>query len=125
MLSTYHATQGKSLGRLVFNPTIILLTNHKPADRISGTAEVPPAGVHTAYARLQKSLHKEWAFVQRATPNIGMAFQGVEGKLRDTFLPDLYQRDTSQIPGREITCLPVKQSNRLGLNSLTQLGHQG
>ena len=34
----------------------------------------------------------------------------MEEKLWDTFLPALFQGDTSQISGREITNLPVKQA---------------
>ena len=89
---------------------------------LTGVARRHP---QTTYVVLQKSLQQEWAFVQRVTPDIGIYFQAVEYKLRYTFLPALFQGDTSQIHGRAITCLPVKQSNRLGLNSLTQLGHQG
>ena len=36
----------------------------------------------TAYAGLQKSLQKEWTFVQRFTLGIGMEFQVVEDELR-------------------------------------------
>ena len=46
---------------------------------------------HTAYAGLQKSLQKEWAFVQRVTPDIGMAFQAVEDLLWEIFLLALFQ----------------------------------
>ena len=64
----------------------------------------------TAYVGLQKSLHQELAFVRRITPYIGMAFQVVEDAFQDIFLPDLFQGDTAQIPGRLITGLPVKQA---------------
>ena len=59
---------------------------------------------------LQKYLQQDWSFVQRVTPDIGMAFQVVEDSLRDIFLPDLFQGATAQIPGSSITSLPVKQS---------------
>ena len=38
------------------------------------------AGRHpkSAYAGLQKSLYQEWAFMQRVTPGVDMAFQPVE-----------------------------------------------
>ena len=49
----------------------------------------------TAYTGLQKSLHKEWAFVQCITLGIGMVFQPVEDELRDTFLQALFQGGTS------------------------------
>ena len=39
-----------------------------------------------------------------------MAFQAVEDELRETFLPALFKGAKSQIPGRTITDLPVKQS---------------
>ena len=47
--------------------------------------------------------------MQRVTLCIGMEFQPVEYKLRDTSLPDLFKGGTSQIPGRSITSLPVNQ----------------
>ena len=64
----------------------------------------------TAYAGLQKSLHQEWAFVQSATPDIGMGFQLVEYALQDIFLHSLFQGGRAQIPGRYITGLLVKQA---------------
>ena len=48
--------------------------------------------------------------MQRATPGIGIAFQAVEDELWDSFLPVLFQGAASQIPGRSITGLPVKQA---------------
>ena len=66
--------------------------------------------LQTPYTGLQKSLQPEWAFVKCVTPDIGMAFQVVEDLLRDIFLPSLFQGGTSQIPGRFITGLPVKQA---------------
>ena len=65
---------------------------------------------NTAYTVLQKSLQHEWAFVQHITLDIRIAFQLVEDELRETFLSDLFQGYTAQIPGREITGLPVKQT---------------
>ena len=47
--------------------------------------------------------------MQYVTPGIGMVFQPVEDELQDTFLLALFQGATSQIPGRAITGLPVKQ----------------
>ena len=64
----------------------------------------------TAYAGLHKSLHQEWDFVQRTTPDIGTAFQPVEDALQAAFLLDLSKGATSQIPGRVVTCLPVNQA---------------
>ena len=66
--------------------------------------------LHTDYAVLHKSLHKEWYFVQRITPGIGKAFQKMEDALHEAFLSALLKGATSQIPGRWITGLPVKQS---------------
>ena len=59
---------------------------------------------------LHKSLQQEWAFVKCITLDIGMAFQELEDELRYTVLPDLFQGNKSQIPGRAITGLPVKQA---------------
>ena len=64
----------------------------------------------TAYAVLQKSLQKEWALVERVTPDIGMAFQDVEDALWDIFLLALFKGATAHIPRRAITSLPVKQA---------------
>ena len=61
-----------------------------------------------AYTGLQKSLQQEWAFVQRVTPGIGMAFQTVKYEMRDTFLLTLFQGAMSHIPRRAITVIPVK-----------------
>ena len=51
------------------------------------------AGNHPQSASmvLQKSLHQEWALMQRVTLDIGTAFQPVEDVMRATFLPDLLQ----------------------------------
>ena len=64
----------------------------------------------TSYTGLKKSLQQEWSFVQCFTPYIGMAFQAVEDELHDTFLPDIFQGGTSQIPGRAITGMLSKQA---------------
>ena len=48
--------------------------------------------------------------MKRVTPGIGMEFQVVEDEMRYTFLTELFQGDISQIPGRAITGLPVKQA---------------
>ena len=45
----------------------------------------------SAYAGLQKSLQKEWAFVKRVTPGIGDAFVLVEKALWENFLPDVFE----------------------------------
>ena len=74
---------------------------------LTGVARRHP---QTAHVGLQKSLQQDWAFVQRVTPDIGMAFHVVENTLRDILLLALFQGGTSQIPRREITSLPVKQA---------------
>ena len=61
----------------------------------------------TPYTDLQKSLQWEWAFLQRATPDIGMSLV-VEDALWDIFLPALFQWATEQILRRAITGLPFK-----------------
>ena len=48
--------------------------------------------------------------MQRVTLDIGTSFQIVEGNLQDAFLQDLFKGATSQIPGRTVTGLPVKQA---------------
>ena len=48
--------------------------------------------------------------MQHVNLGIGMTFQTVEDELRDKFLPTLFQGSTSQITGRAITGLPVKQA---------------
>ena len=57
--------------------------------------------------------------MQCVTPDIGMAFQAVENSLWDMFVPDLFQKATSQIHGRAITGLPVKQA-RIALSDPTR-----
>ena len=49
------------------------------------------------------------AFMQRVTLHIGIALYLIEDELQDTFLPVLFQGTRSQIPGREITSIPVKR----------------
>ena len=66
--------------------------------------------LQTTYVILQKSLWQEYAFVQNVTSGIGMAFQPVDDKLQETFLPALFRGATSQIPERAITGRPVKQA---------------
>ena len=59
---------------------------------LAGVARQNP---QTAYTGLYKSLHQEWAFVKRVTPDTGMAFQVVEDALREMLLPALFQGVTS------------------------------
>ena len=79
-------------------------------DSVATLAGVACRHPQTAYAGLQKSLHQEWDFVQRITSYIGMKFQVVDDALWGTFLLSLFQGATSQIPGREITGMTVKQA---------------
>ena len=74
---------------------------------LSGVARKHP---QSAYAGLQKSLQKEWAFVQRVTPGIGDAFGPVEEEIATAFLPALFEGVGDGAPGREITCLSVNQA---------------
>ena len=79
-------------------------------DSVSTLAEVARQHPQTAYMGLQKSLRQEWAFVQCVTLDTGIAFQMIEDVLQYIFLPDLFQGETSQIPGRAINSLLVKQA---------------
>ena len=72
----------------------------------------------SAYARLQKSLYQEWAFLQRVTPGISDAFDPIEKVLQETFLPDLFEILGKGTPERGVTCLPAKQV-KLSLPDLT------
>ena len=76
------------------------------ADIMSGVVCNHP---QTAYAVLQNSLHLDWDFVQRVTPNKGAEFQPVEDALQKAFLLSLLKGDTSQITGITVTGLTVKQ----------------
>ena len=66
--------------------------------------------LHTANIGLQKPLHKEWYFIQRVTPGIEIAFRTVEDALHDAFILALFKGVISQIPGRVVTGMPVKQA---------------
>ena len=55
-------------------------------------ARVTQKHPQSAYAGLQKSLHQEWAFVQRVTQGVGDAFVPVEDALKETFVPELFKR---------------------------------
>ena len=74
---------------------------------LTGMARKHP---QSAYAGLQKSLQQEWAFVQQVTPGISNAFGPVEEEIAKAFLPALFEGVGDGAPGREITCLPVKQA---------------
>ena len=63
----------------------------------------------SAYARLQKSLQQEWAFVQQVAPGIGDAFVPAEKALRETFVPALFEGLVEGAQERVVTRLPVKQ----------------
>ena len=54
---------------------------------MAGVAHKHP---QSAYAGLQKSLQKEWDFVQRVTPGVGDAFGPVEVALREISVPALF-----------------------------------
>ena len=54
---------------------------------LAGFAQKHP---QSAYAGLQKSLQKEWDFVQRVTPGVGDAFGPVEVALKEIFVPELF-----------------------------------
>ena len=64
----------------------------------------------SAYAGLQKSLQKEWAFVQRVTPGVGESFGPVEEALKETFLPELFEGLREGVQERGVTRLHVKQA---------------
>ena len=66
--------------------------------------------LQSAYAGLQKSLQKEWAFVQWVTPGVGDAFRPVETALKETFVPALFEGLGKGIPDRGVTSLPAKQA---------------
>ena len=84
---------------------------------LEGVAHKHP---QSAYAGLQKSLQKEWDFVQRVTPGVGDAFGPVEEALREIFVPALYEGLRGGVPERDITHLPVKQAG-LALPDPTQM----
>ena len=63
----------------------------------------------SAYAKLQKSLQQEWAFVQRVTPGVGDSFGYVETALKETFVLALFEGLREGVPERGVTRLPVKQ----------------
>ena len=72
--------------------------------------EVLGKHLQTANIGLQKPLHKEWYFIQRVTPGIEIAFRTVEDALHDAFILALFKGVISQIPGRVVTGMPVKQA---------------
>ena len=78
------------------------------AESVETLARVSRKQPQYSYAGLQKSLQKEWAFVQRVTPGIGDAFGLVEKALRETFVPALFEGLVNGIPERGVTRLLVK-----------------
>ena len=87
------------------------------SDKITGWAEsvetlarVSRKQPQYSYAGLQKSLQKEWAFVQRVTPGIGDAFEPVEKAMQETFIPDLFEGLGEGALDRGVTDLSVKQA---------------
>ena len=59
-----------------------------------------------AYIGLQKSLQKEWYFVQHTTPGICTEFHPVEYDLRNAFPSALFKGSMSQILRRAVNGLP-------------------
>ena len=55
-----------------------------------------------AYIGLQKSLHKEWDFVQHTNSGICKAFHLVEDNMRDAFPSALFKGSMSQILRRAV-----------------------
>ena len=47
--------------------------------------------LQSAYAGLRKSFQKEWAFMQRFTPDIGYALGMVEQALQEALITDPFQ----------------------------------
>ena len=47
--------------------------------------------LYTAYDGLQKSIHQDWAFVQRVAPNVRDTFGPVEDALQDYFLTAFFR----------------------------------
>ena len=80
------------------------------AESVNNLTRISRKYLHSEYAGLQKSLHQEWAFVQRVTPGIGDTFGPVEKALREAFMPELFKGLGDGAPGRWVTCLPVKQA---------------
>ena len=61
------------------------------ADSVRTLAGVARKHLQSAYAGLQKSLQKEWAFVQWVTSSIGYTFGPVDKFLWETFLTALFE----------------------------------
>ena len=57
--------------------------------------------------------------MERITPDIETEFQPVEDALQEALFLAFFKGDTSQIPGRTVSCLPVKQV-RIALTDPTQ-----
>ena len=82
---------------------------------MDGVSENPCQGLaqkhpQYAYARLQKSLQKEWDFVQRVTLRLWDAFGPVEVALKEIFVLVFLQGLREGVPERGVTRLPVKQA---------------
>ena len=89
------------------------------AESVETLAGVSRKHPQSAYAGLQKSLQKEWAFVQWITLGIGDAFSPVEKALRETLVPDLFEGLGASAPDRVVTHLTFKQAG-LALPDPTQ-----
>ena len=61
------------------------------AESVGNLAGISCKHLHSDYDGLQKSLQKEWAFVQWVTSSIGYAFGPVEKLLWETFLTALFE----------------------------------
>ena len=80
------------------------------AESVETLARVSHKQPQYSYAGLQKSLQKEWAFVQRVTPGIGDAFGPAEKALQENFMPALFEGLRERASERGVTHLPVKQA---------------
>ena len=62
------------------------------------------------YAVLQKSLQKEWEFMQWVTPGVGNSFGPVDTALKETLVSALFEGLREGVPERGVTRLTVKQA---------------
>ena len=77
------------------------------SDCVSRLADVAVLQPQDAYAAVTKSLTFEWNFLQRVISGCGPAFQPVEDKLVQCFIPSLFGSEVS-IEERSLFELPVK-----------------
>jgi hypothetical protein len=99
---------GDFIGEADAQKTWVKVKTKEWADTISELAMVAKCYPQAAYAGLQKSLQREWQFLQRVTDGLGDEFLEIEQRLLTEFLPAFFGVEGVEDTHKLLACLPVK-----------------